>query len=166
METLAPDPLSEVAEVPSAVPALPPVVVPVMGPPPLGALGVRMQALAAIVPGAIAELMQNFIEKKDLRERAIIRMRMKALLDIFAADTNHPPVPALTHGKRHQNPMMAGGMYTTANQSPAFGGMGMGAETAALQAQIEDAVQAEADAGAPSIEPVPGAEVAADSALL
>lgn len=43
-----------------------------------------------LAPAYFAELMQQFIEKKDLTDRQKIRRRVRALLDLFSADTKWP----------------------------------------------------------------------------
>lgn len=55
----------------------------------------EMDLMASAAPALMAELMREFIQKKDLNARAQMRLRMKALLDLFSVDTSYPPVPAL-----------------------------------------------------------------------
>jgi hypothetical protein len=46
-------------------------------------------------PDVMAALMKEFVEKKDVDARALIRVRMKALLDFVSVDTVFPPNPAV-----------------------------------------------------------------------
>lgn len=68
--------------------------------------GETMRAMLARTPDAMRELMQQFIENKDLNARAAIRLRMKALLDMVSVDTAYPPLFA-PDGRRDQAPMDA-----------------------------------------------------------
>lgn len=58
-------------------------------------IGEKIQACIASAPAMMAELMKEFIEKKDLNDRVKIRLRMKALLDLVAVDTKYPRNPAI-----------------------------------------------------------------------
>ena len=55
----------------------------------------------ASAPKIMAELTRAFIEKKDLKSRVQIRLRIKAILDLLSVDTEYPasatpkPTPSL-----------------------------------------------------------------------
>lgn len=119
-------------------------------------LGPEMTAMAGKAPLIMGELMQQFIERKSLVSRATIRLRMKALLDLFSADTGYPPIPAL----RPQAPGQIGiGQYPLPPALPI--GRRLAGEAAQMQEEVERAVQAEEQAAAPAdVAPAPGAEVA------
>jgi len=70
----------------------------------------RMEELA---PEYISELMTDFMTKVDLVERQKIRRRIRAMLDLFSADTKWPQrQPEVPPGRRPQ---------------PVLGGLGHGA---------------------------------------
>lgn len=80
------------------------------------ALDVAQQtALCEMAPFLMGELMEGFIKRKSLNERAQTRQRMKALLDLMSADTEYPEVPALNpdqdtipRGRRRAGPGYVG----------------------------------------------------------
>jgi hypothetical protein len=124
-------------------------------------LGPEMQALAGKAPLVMGELMQQFIERKSLVSRATVRLRMKALLDLFSADTGYPPIPALS-GQPAQVPprYLAQGYAAYAPPQPI--GRRVAGEADQMQQEVERALQEEDAAGAPAdVAPAPGAEVAA-----
>lgn len=105
-------------------------------------IGERMQACIESAPAMMAELMKEFIEKKDLNDRVKIRLRMKALLDLVAVDTKYPRNPAIDGAAgRPRN-----GGFAVAPQ-PIIGD-NLGAE---MGRRLDDGL------GGP-IQPVPGAE--------
>lgn len=57
--------------------------------------GKELSSALGQLPTLMAELMKDFIEKKELTARVQIRRRMKALLDLVWVDTVHPPNPSL-----------------------------------------------------------------------
>lgn len=60
--------------------------------------GDHLKLVLEKAPELMAELMRQFIDKKDLNSRTALRLRMKALLDLVAVDTQYPPVAALSTG--------------------------------------------------------------------
>lgn len=131
--------------------------------------GPEMQALAEKAPKVMGELMEQFISRKTLTQRATIRLRMKALLDLFSADTGYPPIPSISAGA----PRPMGAYQPGAYVGGAFGAQGapvhpmppMGVraqgEIEAVQRAVEEAIgeergaQEEAD-----VVPAPGAPAA------
>lgn len=53
----------------------------------------KLEELTALLPGAMADLMREFIERKDLNSRTDVRLRMLGLLDFASADTTYPANP-------------------------------------------------------------------------
>lgn len=52
-----------------------------------------VDSLVELLPEAMADLMREFVAKRDLNSRVEARYRMKALLDFASADTEYPPSP-------------------------------------------------------------------------
>lgn len=50
-------------------------------------------ALIKSAPTAMAELMREFIDKKEFTSRAKTRLKMKSLLDLVSSDTTYPGIP-------------------------------------------------------------------------
>lgn len=136
-------------------------------PPPLpDEPGPEMKALAEKAPKLMGELMEQFITRKTLTQRATIRLRMKALLDLFSADTGYPPIPSISAGMPRgvgaYAPAYGGGAFGAQGGAPPIplGQRGQG-EIEAVQRAVAEAVgeqqvaQEEAD-----IVPAPGAPAA------
>jgi len=91
----------------------------------------KLRLLIETMPAAMAELVKDFTDKRELNARVEIRMRIKAVLDFLSADTVHPPNPLLT--KAGKGPVQDAVMGSTAmeptgtganigfTQSPVFG---------------------------------------------
>lgn len=110
-----------------------------------GVHGTKLGETLGSLPALMAELMKEFIEKKDLTTRSQIRLRMKALLDLVHVDTTYPPNPAM---KSSSVPNPARDMMMAdQNQAPPV----MAAPGVFVGGGLGYAVQ-----------PVPGAERAAD----
>jgi hypothetical protein len=60
--------------------------------------------ITELAPAYFSELMQQFIEKKDLTDRQKIRRRVRALLDLFSADTKWPTDKGPKNERPGQNP--------------------------------------------------------------
>lgn len=105
----------------------------------------RMEELA---PEYVSELMTEFMTKVDLVERQKIRRRIRAMLDLFSADTKWPQGRPETQPARRP-------------QQPGFGGLGHGGYVPgapAVPAPGDDL--AEPPPAAPDAIPVPGAGLA------
>jgi len=101
--------------------------------------GKELEAMLAQLPGLMAELTKEFIEKKDLNERVHIRMRMRALLDLAFVDTIWP-----TNALKKPEP---GSAREMAMADPA--------QTGIFGQQQPNPIQVYAPA---PVQPVPGAE--------
>lgn len=62
-----------------------------------------LEKLGNLLPAAMADLMKEFEEKKNLNDRVQIRLRMKALLDFASANTEFPPNPITQKDPRAQD---------------------------------------------------------------
>lgn len=58
-----------------------------------------MYEMEKIAPSVMADLMKQFIEKKNFNDRIALRLKMKALLDFASADTEYEPNPILQKEK-------------------------------------------------------------------
>jgi hypothetical protein len=125
--------------------------------------GPEFEAFAAMAPALAAELMREFIERKNLNERAQIRLKVKALQDFFSADTGYPPVPAISADQQYRRggfAQQAGRPYLGVGAVPGFRVAG---EAAQLEAAVAEAVGEEevAEGVRPAdVVPAPGAPVA------
>lgn len=143
---------------------------PSQDPLPKAPMGPALTEMAKLVPGVMSELTQQFMDLKSLGDRALIRLRMKALLDLFAADTGYPNVPAISTEQKMkaQGNYFQGGMGGVFSPSPvltvpALQGMGLNgsSEVEQLQQELKNAV---AEDGPSEIAPAPGAPVAVGQA--
>jgi hypothetical protein len=108
----------------------------------------RMEELA---PEYLSELMTEFMVKADLVERQKIRRRIRAMLDLFSADTKWP------QGRTEAPPIR--------RPQPGFGGLGQGAQynpgyVQENQRPVQGDDLAEPPPAAPDAIPVPGAGLA------
>lgn len=109
-------------------------------PKPVDTAGEFLKATRDQAPKLMMELMCEYIEKRDLNERVQVKMRMKALLDLFGVDTVYPTVASI-EPKRRDPGMIYGG-------APALGDYGLpGGRPQNIPIAPGDAVQA-----------IPGAE--------
>lgn len=67
--------------------------------------GPKFEELGRLVPQVMAELTEQYIASRGLAERAVIKLRMRAIQDLFGADTEYPARPDLNNPPR---PPMAG----------------------------------------------------------
>lgn len=116
---------------------------------------VTLGAFLKEAPKVMADLTRMFIACTDLTERAKIRLRLKAILDLISVDTDYPPVPALNAQGGE------GGLGDYLQQGPRRRLRGarpfeLGVPAPALQQQIRAAVEQEVG----GVAPVPGAEPA------
>jgi len=132
-----------------------------------GPMGPEMAKFAERAPAVMAELMQQFIEKKSLVERAKIRLQVKALQDFFSADTKYPPVPAISADQLARKRGLHAGAAAGVGQYVGFGdghvGRRAAGEVEELQRAVEDAVRQEEaarPAEALAVPAAPGAAVA------
>ena len=132
--------------------------------PPVPTAGPMMTDLSKRVPDIMGELMKDFVERRDLNSRAQIRLRMKALLDLFSADTGYPPIPALSPSSRQGRGAFAAAgnqgdyMQVAPQMMPP---LRMGGEADMLQREVQQAVDDQRAAAEPvDLVPAPGAPVA------
>lgn len=116
--------------------------------------GPKTKAAIDSAPEMMAELMREFIDHKELNARVKIRLRMKALLDLVAVDTQYPKSPALDTGgpmrrrrRRFGEPVFA----EPYQQAPGIAG--------AIADRLDDGMLGE-------VQPVPGAEAVGGDELL
>jgi hypothetical protein len=133
--------------------------------PPAPTAGPMMTDLSKRVPDIMGELMKDFVERRDLNSRAQIRLRMKALLDLFSADTGYPPIPALSPSSRMGRGAFAAGgndyMGAPAYQVAPAPPLRAGGEADMLQREVAAAVDEQRAAAEPvDLIPAPGAPVA------
>ena len=127
------------------------------------AVGPEWAAFAEHAPALMAELMKEFIDKKSLNDRAMIRLKTKALQDLFSADTGYPPIPAISAAQqRARRGGFAGGDFGQAGvgayMPPVAGHRADEAEQ--LQRAVAEAADMPPAEVPPGVVPVPGAEVA------
>lgn len=133
--------------------------------PPAPTAGPMMTDLSKKVPDIMGELMKDFVERRDLNSRAQIRLRMKALLDLFSADTGYPPIPSISSPRMARGAFAAGG-NDYMQMAPQGVGVGvpplrMGGEAELIQREVEEALGEERAAAEPvAMIPAPGAPVA------
>lgn len=120
--------------------------------------GPMMEALAQDAPKIMAELMTHFIERRDLNSRAQIRLRMKALLDLFSADTGYPAIPSISTARMDRDG------FGPVQQAPAYvrpaPPLHAAGEVDLLQREVERAVGEERAAAPEGVFPAPGAPLA------
>ncbi len=109
-------------------------------------------------PEVMADLTRQFREKKTLTDRVLVRLRMKAILDLLSVDTNYPANPALNPQQeirrrrrgRHDGIGQIPMPYAAANPVP----------QAAIEQAVMDEIQQE------QVAPVPGAQRAENNDLM
>src|SRR5574342_341711 len=99
--------------------------------------------ITELAPAYFSELMKQFIEKKELTDRQKIRRRVRALLDLFSADTKWPTDKGPRQERPGRNPF---GLH----QGPAF-------MCARERGPEDDRAEPQPPMGAG---PAPGAEIA------